>query len=120
MCKLLLSQSSSAVYSLGRVPSHSLLCWDGAEMCQLSNRHCVVTKGCVSITSALDRSLGDPWTTRAQLEQMQQHPISECMLVFSQPVLEGSARLSNIHLGALRAGDFVDHTCALVPGYRVL
>ena len=87
-------------------------------MCQLSNRHHVVTKGCVSITSALDRSTR--WTTRVQLEQMQQHPISECMLVFSQTVLEGSAILSNIHLGALRAGDFVDHTCALVPGYQVL
>ena len=47
-------------------------------------------------------------------------PIPECTLVFSQLVLEGSTRLSNIHFGALGTGDFVDDTCVLVLGYRVL
>ena len=54
------------------------------------------------------------------LEGFSKHyPIGK-LSVFTEAVLRGSARLSNMHLGALRTGDLVYHACALVHGYRVL
>ena len=47
-------------------------------------------------------------------------PIMECPSVFTEAVLQGSARLSHIHLEALRTGGLVHHACALVHGDRVL
>ena len=45
--------------------------------------------------------------------------ILECPSVFAETVLESSATLSDIHIGAFWAGDLVHHTCALVHGYKV-
>ena len=65
----------------------------------------MVTKSWASTTSAFDRSTWWPVDHVCSAKA----DAATCPLVFRQSVFQGPPRLTNVHFGAIRAGDLIDH-----------
>ena len=80
----------------------------------------MVTKSWASTTSAFDRSIRWPVDHVCSQSRCSHIPTLKGQSLFRQSMFQGLLRLTNVHLGVIRAGDLIHHPCPLVPWYRVL